>query len=84
MGSLQCGQVRFVAYPGDHEPRHVHGFAGASEAIVDLQRNGVAVLARRKKAVKPANAKRSDVRNILTAAQRHFDELVQLWEAMHE
>ena len=84
MGSLQYGQVRFVAYPSDHEPRHVHGFAGASEAVIDLRLDGSASLAKRKKAVKPANAKRSDIRNILIAAQEHFDELVRLWEAMHE
>ena len=84
MGSLQYGQVRFVAYPSDHEPRHVHGFVGASEAVVDLRPNGSVALAKRKKAVKPANAKRSDIRSILVAGQQHFDELVRLWEAMHE
>ncbi len=73
-----------VAYPSDHEPRHVDGFAGASEAVIDLRPDGSASLAKRKRAVKPASAKRSDLRNILVAAQEHFDELVRLWEGMHE
>jgi hypothetical protein len=36
--------------------------------------------ARRRKAVKPANAARSEVRKILAEAASHFDELVELWE----
>jgi hypothetical protein len=83
MGSLKCGEVRFSAYPEDHEPRHVHGFVGGTEVVIDLSHDGIARLAGRRKAVKPADTKRSDVRNILALAQEHFDELVALWEAMH-
>ncbi len=83
MGSLRFGEVRFSAYPADHEPRHVHGFVGGTEAVIDLMPDGIALLADRRKAVKPADAKRSDVKNIVASAQEHFDELVVLWEAMH-
>jgi uncharacterized protein DUF4160 len=81
--SLRVGGVRFVAYSNDHPPRHVHGFAGETEAIVDLQLDGSVALARRDDAVRPTNAKRSDVKKILSAAAEHFEELAALWEAIH-
>jgi len=80
--SLRFAGVRFVAYSNDHPPRHVHGFTGETEAIVELQRT--VALARRGDAVRPANAKRSDVKKILRAAAEHFEELAALWEAIHE
>ena len=83
MGSLRFGEVRFVAYSNDHPPRHVHGFAGETEAIIDLRLGGAVALARRKDAIRPANAKRSDVKKILNAAALHFEELAGLWEETH-
>lgn len=81
--SLRVGSVRFVAYSNDHPPRHVHGFAGETEVIVDLRMDGSVGLADRDDAIRPANAKRSDARKILQAAADHFEELVELWEAIH-
>jgi hypothetical protein len=78
--SLRFGGVRFVAYSNDHPPRHVHGFTGETEAIVDLRLDGTVALAQRNDTVRPANAKRSDVKKILSAAALHFEELVELWE----
>jgi hypothetical protein len=40
-------------------------------------------LAERDDAVRPANAKRSDVKKILMGAALHFEELVGLWEETH-
>ncbi len=37
-------------------------------------------LAQRDDNVKPRNAKRSDINHIRKVAQRHFNQLVQLWE----
>jgi hypothetical protein len=71
-------------YPQDHEPRHVHGFAGEAEVIVDLLQDGSVTLAQRVDAVRPANAKRSDIRKVLRAAAENFEDLVALWEEMHE
>lgn len=82
MGSLRFDGVLFIAYSNDHPPRHVHGFTGETEAIVDLRLNGAVALAERDDAVQPANAKRSDVKKILNAAALHFEELAVLWEAM--
>lgn len=80
VGSLKLGGVRFVAYSNDHPPKHVHGFSGETEAIVDLRLDRTVALANRDDAVRPANAKRSDVKKILREAAAHFDELTALWE----
>ena len=69
-------------YTNDHPPRHVHGFCGGTEAIVDLRTDGAVSLATREDAIRPANAKRSDVRKILNAAADNSDELMALWEAI--
>ena len=85
MGSIRFNGVRFVAYPEDHEPRHVHGYYAETEVIVEL-RDGLqneATCAKRTDAVRPRNASRSDVRYILQIAATHFDELVRLWEGAH-
>lgn len=79
MGSIRFGGVRFVVYSNDHPPRHV-GFAGGTEALVDLRQDGNVALAERHNAVRPANSKRSDIKKILRVAALHFDELVGLWE----
>jgi hypothetical protein len=82
VGSLRFGGVWFIAYSNDH-PRHVHGFTGEAEAIADFRLDGAVALAERDDAVRPANAKRSDVKKILKAASLHFEELSELWQAMH-
>lgn len=84
MSSLQIEGARFVAYPQDHEPRHLHCFLGEAEVIVDLREDGPVALADRPDAIRPANAKRSDVRKALVLASENFDQLVALWESMHE
>jgi hypothetical protein len=83
VASLRFGNVLFIAYPQDHEPRHVHGFTGETEVIVDLGIEGSVAIADRADCIRPGNAKRSDVRKILTVAAQYFDELVSLWERMH-
>jgi hypothetical protein len=83
VSSVKFDGVLFVAYSNDHPPPHVHGFAGDTEAIVDLRQDGTVVLAMRNDAVNPANAKRSDVRKILNSAAMHFAELAELWEKIH-
>jgi hypothetical protein len=83
VGSLRLDGIRFVVYSNDHPPRHVHGFLGETEAIVNLRSDGNVSLAERRDAVRPANAKRSDVRRILNVAASHFDELAELWRSIH-
>ena len=74
----------FVAYPQDHTPRHVHAFVGEAEVIIDLREDGCVALADRIDAVRPGNAKRADVKTALYVAAENFEELVLLWEKMHE
>jgi len=83
VASLRVGGVLFVAYPQDYTPRHVHGFTGEVEVIVDLRANRTVALVDRPDAIRPGNAKRSSVRRILNEAAAHSDELVALWEKMH-
>ena len=82
MVALRFGGIRFVVYLNDHPPSHVHGFAGETQAIVELRIDGNVALANRDDAIRPANAKRSDVRKILRAAAEHFEELAALWETI--
>ena len=83
MGSLRFDGVRFVAYAMDHEPRHIHRFYAEIEAIFDLRPDGYVALAGRTDAIRPGNAKKSDVRHILAVAAAYFDTLVSLWEKHH-
>ena len=84
MGSVRFDGVRFVAYPQDHEPIHVHGFYAEVEVIVDLREAAREVaLAGRTDAIRPGNASRSDVKHILHIAAAHFDELIELWRHAH-
>jgi hypothetical protein len=84
MASSRLSGVLFIAYPQDHVPRHVHGFLEEAEVIVDLHGNRSVSLADRADAIRPGNAKRTSVTRILKTAARHFDELVALWEKMHD
>ena len=84
MGSLRLDGIRFVVYSNDHPPRHAHGFFGGTEVIVDLRSDGNVSLAERRDAVRPADAKRSDVRKILNVAASHFEELAELWRSIHD
>lgn len=77
MGSVRFDGVRFVAYPQDHEPAHVHGFYAETEAIIELHESAREVdLADRWDTVRPGNASRRDVRHIQPVAAAHFDELI--------
>jgi hypothetical protein len=85
VGSIRFDGVRFVAYPEDHEPRHIHGFYAEVEVIMEL-RDGAQreiALAGRRDAVRPGNASRSDVKHVLQVAETRFDELADLWEDAH-
>ena len=84
MASIRFAGVLFVAYPQDHTPRHVHGFLDETEVIVDLRLNRTVALADRLDAIRPLNAKRSSVRRVLKAAEEHFNELIAIWERMHD
>lgn len=82
MTSVRLSGVLFVAYPQDLVPRHVHGFVEEVGVIVNLGPTErwwwptvLTVYGREMP---------SAVRRVLNGAAEHFDELVQLWERMHE
>jgi hypothetical protein len=84
MSSLRFDGVLFSAYPNDHLPKHVHAYYGNLSAIVEIRADRTVVLADRKDATSPRNAKRSSVKKMLDVAAENFDELWALWEEMHE
>ena len=79
---VRVGEVRFRVYPQDHLPRHVHGFIGSGEVIVDLRADGSVALANRRNAV--SHVTRVEVKKVLAAAAGAFDQLTEAWEAMHD
>jgi hypothetical protein len=83
VGSITFDGVRFVAYPNDHLPPHVHGFYAETEVVVDLCEGNKVALADRKNAIRPPNAKKSNVKKILDSAANHVEALVALWEMNH-
>jgi hypothetical protein len=80
--TLRVGEVRFRVYPQDHRPRHVHGFIGRGEVIVDLRADGTVALANRSDAVNRVT--RAEVRRVLAAAATAFERLAEAWEVMHD
>src|ERR1700724_724805 len=48
--------------------------------IIGRGLDGTVALAKRNDAIRPANAKRRDVKKILNVAALHFEELAGLWE----
>lgn len=83
MASRTLSGIRFVVYSNDHPPRHVHGILQETQVIVNLRSDGDVALADRSDAIRPANAKRSDVRKVLRTAAKHFEDLAALWEMVH-
>jgi hypothetical protein len=83
VGSKTYDGVQFFVYVKDHGPRHVHGFHGEVEVIVDLLADGKVRQSDRWDAVTPPNGKRSDIRRILRMAAANVAELNELWEKTH-
>ena len=75
MGSKTFDGVWFISFSDDHPPPHVHGRYGQAQVIVDVFADGTTRKAERWNAVRPANAKRGDVRRILRVAEEHGAEL---------
>jgi hypothetical protein len=83
VSSLTFDSFRFTVHSNDHAPPHVHGFLRETEIVIELGIDGNVRLSDRKDAIRPANAKRADVRKLLEKAAEHFDELKKLWERVH-
>jgi hypothetical protein len=84
MSTVRAGGVRFRIYLQDHKPLHAHGHYAETVAIVVLKPNREVRLAKKVTAIKPRDAKRTDVRKILDAAAEHYDDIVTAWERMQD
>jgi hypothetical protein len=83
VGSYRFDGVTFRVYPEDHDPPHVHRRYQGVVVILELAASRVARLADRNDAIRPGDAKRNQVRHILSVANVHFEELMELWEEAH-
>jgi hypothetical protein len=83
VGSKTFDGIRFSAYADDHLPAHVHGKYAETEVLVELLPGGKVIQSGRNDAVRPIDAKRSDVRRILSMAALHATELHDIWEKVH-
>jgi hypothetical protein len=83
VGSYRFDGVTFRVYPEDHDPPHVHGRYQGVVVILELDIDGHVRLAERWDAIQPSYAKRNHVRHIFSAANAHFNDLMELWEEAH-
>jgi hypothetical protein len=83
VGSKTFDGVWFITYVHDHAPPHVHGEYAETRVIVDLLPDGTVGRSSRWDAIRPAGARRGDVRRIVEVAAAHAAELKQLWEKAH-
>ncbi len=83
MGSKTFDGVWFISFSDDHLPPHVHGKYAETEVLIDLLPDGTVVKSERGDAVRPINAKRSQIRRILRVAAENAAELHEIWEKMH-
>jgi hypothetical protein len=79
VGARRYEGVRFSVWTNDHTARHVHGEYAEVELKVLLLENGGVELYD----VKPSNASKADIRHVLSVAESHHSELVELWEKHH-
>ncbi len=69
---------RFVIFPNDHSPPHVHVFGQGGEAKIVLEgRDGIRL-------DWAAGIRRGDLRRVMQEARRERERLIALWRAIHE
>jgi hypothetical protein len=83
VGSKTFDGVRFMAYPADHDPPHVHATTAGVILVLVLLADGGVGLAERKDAISPGNAPRNVVARIQRVAAENVGELWALWEKVH-
>lgn len=71
---LWIGGLRFVIYPADHYPAHVHVIGPGWVAVVNL--NGLEL----REAI---GCKEADARQVLRLTAAHLDELLEAWRRIH-
>ena len=75
---LRIDGLRFVIWPNDHPPPHVHVFSAEAEAKIDLGEDGG-----HPRIVDNRCMKKSDLAKALRAVFEHRTILVQKWSEIH-
>lgn len=75
---LRAAGLRFVIYPGDHRPAHVHDIGQGGEAVFNLNcRRGVPLLR------EVYGLSRSDTARIQALVVTNKSVLCAAWESIH-
>jgi hypothetical protein len=75
---LRIGSLRFVIWPNDHSPPHVHVFSSDAEAKIELgPTDGYPRL------VENRRMKRRDLALALRAVYEHRELLSDMWRTIH-
>ena len=69
---------RFVIFPNDHSPPHVHVFGQGGEAKIVLEGPGGIRLDW------VAGISRGDLRRVMQEVQRERERLIAMWRRIHE
>ncbi len=72
---LRVGGLRFVVYPNDHPPAHVHVLGPGWVVVVNLQGPEV------REVIGPCA--RHDARRVLDFAVEHREVLLEAWRRFH-
>jgi hypothetical protein len=83
VGSKTFDGVRFMAYPADLDPPHVHATTAGVILVLALLADGGVDLADRKDAISPSSAPRNVVAKIQRVAAENVGDLWALWEKVH-
>jgi Domain of unknown function (DUF4160) len=75
---LRIAGLRFVLWPNDHAPPHVHGLAAEGEATIDLGKpDGFPEL------IKNRRMSNVNLANALQGVREHRSLLLQKWYELH-
>jgi len=78
---LSIGNFRLVIFPNDHEPPHVHAIGPGWHVKVAL--GNCEEIKPRLLETKYGNPRRSSLRKVLTAVDRHCPALWRTWREFH-
>jgi hypothetical protein len=75
---LRIDGLRFVIWPNDHAPAHVHVFSAEAEAKIELGDRGC-----NPRLVENRRMKKADLAKALKAVFEHRTMLMQKWSEIH-
>ncbi len=75
---LRLGNLRFVIWPNDHSPPHVHVFSGDGESKIAIGEPGAYP-----RLIDNRRMRRADLAKALEAVFEHQSALTRKWEEIH-